>query len=143
MRNSLRKKIFILGFPLLSAVLITVSLVTKGDDFDTRSSASETPVSTSGIPQVVSVNPSTATVGEPFTYYLRIVDSDNELDDLEVSVSEAPSWMIFDEENYVLYGTPVLYDSDTQKVVLELSDGINDIEYKFYLLILDDNRQDN
>jgi hypothetical protein len=132
-------------FTVLSVSLIALSIYVRNrGDYDTRSEASSQPQSAfvlnnddlQGIPSVISVDPKTATEDQYFTYYMNVVDSDNELNELDMYLLESPTWLHFDPENQHFFGMPKLGELDTEKVVLQIDDGENLVEHTFYLLIL-------
>lgn len=94
-----------------------------------------------GLPHLVSVAPKSAIVGKEFRYFLKVVDSDTPNDQLSVTVISAPTWMQFDDTQLVLSGIPAFGQSDTQRVVLSISDGNNVVQESFYLLILENSEE--
>lgn len=71
-------------------------------------------------------------VGEEYTYYVSVYDSDSA--NLTLSILRGPNWLRVD--GLKVYGTPV-YASSSEgiKVVLQISDGKNNSEQTFYLNI--------
>ncbi len=143
MRNTKRWLIvFIITFALLSVIGLALSIVNKEDKIDSQTEAGsledENIINNpSGVPRVVSVNPSVVNVESDFSYYLKIVDSDSDISNLEIEILEGPEWMKFDESEFHLYGNPEIELSNSVNVKLRISDGDNIIIHKFYMLVVD------
>lgn len=145
MRLQKRKIIFFLAFPLLSALFIALAFFTRANSLDTESKAGEEEskvVDISGIPQIVTVHPTSATEGELFEYRLKITDSDTDLDNINVRIVEAPSWIFF-REKFLLSGIPAIGDNNVQRVIIEFNDGKNFVKEEFYLLVKENDQAFN
>lgn len=137
-----RKIAFIILFPLISTVAIVVSIAInrRSADIDSRSQAGELEVEEisqeriKGIPVIITVAPQVAYEREPFSYTLKVVDSDSPIEDIQVRLVDAPEWLGI-RDRFELYGIPVITGSTTQKVVVEVSDGLNRTDQTFYLVI--------
>lgn len=139
--------IFLIIFTGISISAITPAVIKNRQTFDSRTEASEQVEQgrdeISGTPRVVSVAPTVVYAGQEFNFFLKIVDSDTDLSDIEVELIEAPGWVLFDKEALKIHGTPVLGVSDTERVELKIDDGLNSITYKFYLLVVESDEEAN
>lgn len=147
MNSEKRKLLFFILFPLIASISIVVSVVINQNSSigDTRSAASdveEVPAITSGIPRIVTVAPQSAYVGEDFSYTVKVADSDTELEDITLELIEAPAWLRI-RDRFDLYGKPVIVGGNTQKVVVEVTDGKHITTQTFYLLILAENETED
>lgn len=85
-----------------------------------------------GVPNITSVAPLSATVGEEYVYDVKIVDSDDDAFVLELT--DRPSWLYIDDNNFVR-GFPDKVGS--YKFVLRVSDGENYSFQENYILVED------
>ncbi len=72
-------------------------------------------------PKLLSADPSSVNVYEPFSY--TVVTDDEEGDAVTVSVVSMPEFLTWSDSTMTLSGTPLLGDAGSQSVVLDLSDG--------------------
>jgi hypothetical protein len=85
-----------------------------------------------GVPNITSVAPLSATVGEEYVYDVKIVDSDDDAFVLELT--DRPNWLYIDDNNFVR-GLPDKVGS--YKFVLRVSDGENYSFQENYILVED------
>ena len=85
------------------------------------------------IPVFKSEPPINGYVREMYSYYVSVSDSDSS--DLELIIVKGPSWLRVD--GLEVYGVPLEETSASgEKVVLEVSDGINSSYQTYYLNIV-------
>jgi hypothetical protein len=140
MKLQTRKKLFFILFPVISVLMIGVAYYMKDSSQDTRSSASVNTFGTeyfdSYLPEVISVHPTKAIVGDVFDYKMIVVDQDTDIENVSILIIEGPSWLSLTQKNR-LGGTVQVESGNVEKIVLEISDGENKVEEVFYLLIED------
>lgn len=86
------------------------------------------------IPVFKSEPPINGYVGEIYSYYVMVSDSDSS--DLELTLVKGPSWLTAD--GLEIHGVPLKETSSNgEKIVLEISDGSNSSYQIFYLNIVD------
>jgi hypothetical protein len=116
---------------LAGTVLSVVSRVNRKGEVEgiqDESSVSEL----NSIPVFKSEAPINGYVGEIYSYYVTVSDSDSS--DLVLSISKGPVWLNVD--GLEVYGVPFEETSEGgEKVVLKISDGINSGYQTFYLNI--------
>ncbi|WKZ31469.1 MAG: hypothetical protein QY318_01765 [Candidatus Dojkabacteria bacterium] len=148
--NAKRRKIaFLILFPLVSIIAIMTSLlINKQITIVEKSSLVEeneeekVAERVTGIPMIVTVAPQNAYEDLPFSYIVKVADSDSPTEDISLRIVEGPSWMDL-RNGYELYGIPVITGDETVKVVVEVSDGIHETTQTFYLLIHRENEDAN
>lgn len=76
-------------------------------------------------------------VNSPYSYQVEVVD-ENRKDNVNLSVSEIPSWLTLNTSNdtYTLEGTPSENDFGTHKVIIEATDGTNTTKHEFDVYVL-------
>ena len=85
------------------------------------------------IPVFKSEPPINGYVGEIYSYYVSVSDSDSS--DLELILVKGPLWL--NVNNLEVYGVPFEETSPNgEKVVLEISDGVNSSYQTFYLNVV-------
>lgn len=78
--------------------------------------------------------PINAFVGEEYSYFISISDSDTALNDLELTLLEGPKWMEID--GFEVHGIPSSGTfGEGMRVVLNISDGVNSSNQIYYLNI--------
>jgi hypothetical protein len=83
---------------------------------------------------VVTTTPSlTGEVGTLYAYIFAASDVDNT--DLVYSVVEKPAWLQFSVETGVLTGTPADANKGDNLVILKVSDGTNEVEQNFVIVV--------
>ena len=87
-----------------------------------------------GIPYILSAAPLIVNEGELYEYVPRLVDLDTSVDELELELLDAPSWLSI--TNGVVSGVvPVGDTSRTYSFVLRVSDGYNSSSQKNHILV--------
>jgi hypothetical protein len=86
-----------------------------------------------GVPYIVSLPPIVATPGELYEYYVRVVDRDSSVQDLQLEYVSGPYWLELDD--MVLRGFVPEGSSGTYKIVLRLTDGYNSSTQEEYILV--------
>jgi hypothetical protein len=85
------------------------------------------------IPVFKSEPPINGYVGEIYSYFVSVSDSDSS--NLELSILKGPVWLKVD--GLEVHGVPVLESGmEGEKVVLEISDGVNSSYQTYYLNIV-------
>jgi hypothetical protein len=153
MKVKTRKTLFYVLFPLISVLLVGLAVfmrITGEEDIDNRGRASdkgsdvvveeEEEPNVEGLPHVVSVPPKSIEVGSSLKYRLKITDSDTNKEDITVKVVRAPSWVQITDD-WLLYGSAQLEDSNVQEIVLEISDGEHTVTDQFYLIVNEKNER--
>ena len=74
-----------------------------------------------------------AYVGELYAYVFTATDVDNPT--LTLSAVELPAWLSFNTTNGILTGTPAQDDKGQHLVILRVSDGIENIDQTFTILV--------
>ncbi|MDD3662213.1 MAG: putative Ig domain-containing protein [Candidatus Dojkabacteria bacterium] len=112
--------IFIVAFAI---PVIVHSLIERGANFDNRENAAEEVQTETNlsIPEIVSVPPTSAVLGEVYTYRVRATDDDG--DAVEYRASQYPSWLTWYADLAVLEGTPLQTDAGTHTVRVIATDG--------------------
>ena len=87
-------------------------------------------------PIFVNLPPTRVLVGENYYYDIQISDKDNSFEDLSLELIEGPTWL--EIKSFVLYGVPTMQNVGNSKVVLRLSDGVNDVEKVFYITVIEE-----
>lgn len=85
------------------------------------------------IPYITSVAPLSVYVGEEYVYNIKYSDNDSNLDQIKVSLTEAPAWLHID--GFRVYGTPDVMDEGQAKFILKISDGTNSSVQQNYVLV--------
>ncbi len=84
--------------------------------------------------------PINAFVGEEYSYFVSISDSDTSLVDLELTILEGPKWM--EADGFEIHGIPSsITPGEGMRVVLNISDGVNSSNQIYYLNITDPNEE--
>lgn len=86
-----------------------------------------------GVPYIINLPPLVVREGEIYEYRVRVVDSDTEIEDLELEYVEGPEWLAL--EGFVLKGVAPNGSKGTYKIVLTVSDGYNTSTKEDYILV--------
>jgi len=86
-----------------------------------------------GVPYIINLPPLVVREGEVYEYRVRVVDSDTEIENLELEYVEGPEWL--DIEGFVLKGVAPSGSRGTYKIVLTVSDGYNTSTKEDYILV--------
>ena len=115
-----------------TVVLVSSKLQRNGEVEGVQDEAENTVSNLNTVPVFKSEPPINGYVGEVYSYYVSVSDSDSE--NLVLSVAKGPVWL--NVNGLEVYGVPFEETSkDGEKVVLEISDGINSSYQTFYLNI--------
>jgi len=87
-------------------------------------------------PTFVNLPPTRVLVGENYYYDIQISDNDNPFEDLSLELIEGPTWI--EINGFVLYGVPTMQNVGNSKVILQLSDGVNNVEKVFYITVTEE-----
>lgn len=86
-----------------------------------------------GVPYIINLPPLVVREGEVYEYRVRVVDSDTEIENLELVYVEGPEWLAL--EGFVLKGVAPSGSKGTYKIVLTVSDGYNTSTKEDYILV--------
>lgn len=86
-----------------------------------------------GVPYIINLPPLVIREGEVYEYRVRVLDSDTEMEDLELVYAEGPEWLAL--EGFVLKGVAPNGSKGTYKIVLTVSDGYNTSTKEDYILV--------
>lgn len=89
--------------------------------------------SPTGVPYIINLPPLVVREGEVYEYRVRVLDSDTEIENLELEYVEGPKWL--DLEGFVLKGVAPSGSKGTYKIVLKVSDGYNSSTKEDYILV--------
>ena len=118
---------------LIGTVILAISkLHGKGEVEGIQDETGNSVSNLNTIPVFKSEPPINGYVGEVYSYYASVSDSDSE--NLVLSIAKGPVWL--NVNGLEVYGVPFEETSKGgEKVVLEISDGINSSYQTFYLNI--------
>lgn len=86
-----------------------------------------------GVPYIINLPPLVVREGEVYEYRVRVLDSDTEIQDLELEYVQGPEWL--DLNDFVLKGVAPSGSKGTYKIVLTVSDGYNSSTKEDYILV--------
>ncbi|HRY22166.1 MAG TPA: hypothetical protein P5311_00130 [Candidatus Dojkabacteria bacterium] len=86
-----------------------------------------------GVPYIINLPPLVVREGEVYEYRVRVLDSDTEIEGLELEYMEGPEWLNL--EGFVLKGVAPSASRGTYKIVLKVSDGYNSSTKEDYILV--------
>jgi hypothetical protein len=89
--------------------------------------------SDTGIPYIISLPPIVAVEGGLYEYYVGVVDTDTDVENLTLEYVSGPEWL--ELEDMVLKGVVPIGSSGTYKIVLRVSDGYNSSTQEEYILV--------
>ena len=87
----------------------------------------------SNYPAVVNIAPTNAYVDKTYSYTLKIVDQDTDMENIQVNLFEGPKWLLVN--GFEVYGIPLGSDIGTSKITLRVSDGSHVVYEQFYILV--------
>ncbi len=117
-----------LGVSLMALTLVTACNVTDPDP-----NPEPGPLPENTAPIATSTPVLTADAGDTYWYQLTVSDEDG--DEVAFSALSIPSWLTFSTVTGVLHGTPDISDAGEAKVVLGFTDGIDEAEQTFTILV--------
>jgi hypothetical protein len=89
--------------------------------------------SDTGVPYIISLPPIVAVEGQLYEYYVGVVDTDTDVENLGLEYVSGPDWL--ELEDMILRGIPPQGSSGTYKIVLRVSDGYNSSTQEEYILV--------
>jgi hypothetical protein len=135
MRRSRLLKLFVFLFFVFSiASAVSVYVVHYQESMEEDISENVLGVrSPTGVPYIINLPPLVVREGEVYEYRVRVLDSDTEIENLELEYVEGPEWL--DLEGFVLKGVAPSGSKGTHKIVLKVSDGYNSSSKEDYILV--------
>jgi len=135
MRRSRLLKLFVFLFFVFSiASAVSVYVVHYQESMEEDISENVLGVrSPTGVPYIINLPPLVVREGEVYEYRVRVLDSDTEIENLELEYVEGPKWL--DLEGFVLKGVAPSGSKGTYKIVLKVSDGYNSSTKEDYILV--------
>jgi hypothetical protein len=135
MRRSRLFKFFLFLFFVFSVATATSVYVVyyRGDKEEDLSENILGVRNPTGVPYIINLPPLVVREGEIYEYRVRVVDSDTEIEDLELEYVEGPEWLAL--EGFVLKGVAPNGSKGTYKIVLTVSDGYNTSTKEDYILV--------
>jgi hypothetical protein len=135
MRRSRLLKLFVFLFFVFSiASAVSVYVVHYQESMEEDISENVLGVrSPTGVPYIINLPPLVVREGEVYEYRVRVLDSDTEIENLELEYVEGPEWL--DLEGFVLKGVAPSGSKGTYKIVLKVSDGYNSSTKEDYILV--------
>lgn len=85
------------------------------------------------IPYITNMPPSLVYEMEEYIYIPKLIDADDEAEDLNLLLDDGPEWLSLTAG--VLRGMPIEGSAGTYRVVLIVSDGENSSAKEFYILV--------
>ncbi len=134
MRRSRLVKFFLFLFFVFSvASAVSVYVIYYREDTEDISENVLGVRNPTGVPYIINLPPLVVREGEVYEYRVRVLDSDTEIQDLELEYVEGPEWL--DLDDLVLKGVAPSGSKGTYKIVLTVSDGYNSSTKEDYILV--------
>jgi hypothetical protein len=89
----------------------------------------------SGVPYITSLPPVVGYVGIEYIYDVKYSDSDSKVEDIKVSLENAPTWLSV--EGLHIFGIPSVGNVGQYKFNVKISDGKNSSIQENYILVQD------
>lgn len=130
MREGFQNWLIVFSIIVVSGIIVYFALPKKQEEENQDVMGVET-VDYKYVPYITSIPPISIKVDDNFEYEIKVSDLDSLAEEIEVYLTQKPSWMYIEED--MIKGIPL--QADTYKFIVTASDGSNSSSQVNYLLV--------